>query len=126
MRKGLKETTTNIADVKTEICMGTSLSLSLGRNCIANESDDLRLQFENEYGGDEAKFYKYWPQGFRWTCCGTDAGMAYGCDHHGTGSRPCTCDFCRFVGLYSYCAFFVAYIGGQDGKAGTASHIQRG
>jgi hypothetical protein len=20
--------------------------------------------------------------------------MSYGCDHHGTGSKPCTCDFC--------------------------------
>jgi hypothetical protein len=23
--------------------------------------------------------------------------MKYGCDHHGTGSRPCTCDFCKYA-----------------------------
>lgn len=28
---------------------------------------------------------------------GTDAGMDYGCDHHGTGSTACTCDYCRQV-----------------------------
>ncbi|KIM38938.1 hypothetical protein M413DRAFT_447589 [Hebeloma cylindrosporum] len=63
--------------------------------CFADESDDLKHKFEVEFGGDEARFYKHWPQGFRWTCCGTDAGMKWGCDHHGTGSKPCTCDFCR-------------------------------
>ncbi|KDR72151.1 hypothetical protein GALMADRAFT_126628 [Galerina marginata CBS 339.88] len=63
--------------------------------CFAEESDDLRRKFEDEFNGDEAKFHAYWPQGFRWTCCGTDAGMDWGCDHHGTGSRACTCDFCR-------------------------------
>ena len=64
-------------------------------HCFAVESDDLRRKFAVEYGGDEAKLFKYWPQGFRWTCCGTDAGMNWGCDHHGTGSKPCTCDYCR-------------------------------
>jgi hypothetical protein len=75
-------------------------------HCITEESDDLRRKLEVEYGGDEAKFFGYWPQGFRWTCCGTDAGMDWGCDHHGTGSRPCTCDFCRLVlvGL-RFCCF---------------------
>ncbi|KAK7005802.1 hypothetical protein R3P38DRAFT_3039683 [Favolaschia claudopus] len=63
--------------------------------CFANESEDLKKQFETEYGGDEEKFFGYWPKGFRWTCCGTDAEMDYGCDHHGSGSRPCTCDFCK-------------------------------
>jgi hypothetical protein len=66
-------------------------------HCCKEESDDLRRKFEVEFGGDEEKFHEYWPQGFRWTCCGTDAGMEYGCDHHGSGSKPCTCDFCRFV-----------------------------
>jgi hypothetical protein len=65
--------------------------------CFAEESDDLKRKFEVEYGGDEAQFYKHWPQGFRWICCGTDASMKYGCDHHGTGSKPCTCDYCRCV-----------------------------
>ncbi|KAF7376440.1 hypothetical protein MSAN_00059600 [Mycena sanguinolenta] len=63
--------------------------------CFADESDDLKTKFKLKFGGDEAKFFDYWPQGFRWTCCGTDAGMSYGCDHHGSGSRPCTCDFCK-------------------------------
>ncbi|KDR69935.1 hypothetical protein GALMADRAFT_255247 [Galerina marginata CBS 339.88] len=63
--------------------------------CFADEADDLRRKFEEEYDGDEGKFFKYWPQGFRWTCCGTDSGMKWGCDHHGSGSKPCTCDFCR-------------------------------
>ena len=64
-------------------------------NCFKEESDDLRRKFEVEFGGDESKLFEYWPQGFRWTCCGMDGSMDYGCDHHGTGSKPCTCDFCR-------------------------------
>jgi hypothetical protein len=69
-------------------------------HCFEGESDDLRRKFETEFNGDEETCYKYWPQGFRWTCCGTDADMKYGCDHHGTGSKPCTCDFCRFVSAW--------------------------
>ncbi|KAJ7579326.1 hypothetical protein C8J56DRAFT_342204 [Mycena floridula] len=61
-------------------------------NMFAEESDEMKRKFENEMGGDEETFYKDWPQGFRWTCCGTDAGMDWGCDHHGWG---CTCDYCR-------------------------------
>ncbi|PPQ70359.1 hypothetical protein CVT26_013793 [Gymnopilus dilepis] len=64
-------------------------------HCTVEEADDLRRSFETEYKGDEAKFFKYWPQGFRWTCCGTDGDMTFGCDHHGTGSKPCTCDYCK-------------------------------
>jgi hypothetical protein len=64
-------------------------------NCCIEESADLKAQFENKYKGDEAKFYKYWPQGFRWTCCGSAGDNDQGCDHHGTGSTPCTCDFCQ-------------------------------
>jgi len=45
-------------------------------------------KFEVEYGGDEAWFYKHYLQGFRWK---------YGRDHHGAGSKPCTCDYCRCV-----------------------------
>ncbi|KAJ7217714.1 hypothetical protein GGX14DRAFT_597525 [Mycena pura] len=63
--------------------------------CFADESDDLKKKFETEFGSDEEKFFEHWPQGFRWTCCGTDGGMDYGCDHHGSGSRSCTCDYCR-------------------------------
>ena len=64
---------------------------------LTNESDDLKKKFEGQFGGDEARFYKHWPQGFRWTCCGTNAEMKLGCDHHGTGSKPCSCDFCKCV-----------------------------
>lgn len=66
-------------------------------NVVIEESDDMRTKFEEEFKGDEAKLYEYWPQAFRWTCCGTDAGMDWGCDHHGSGSRACTCDYCRYV-----------------------------
>lgn len=64
---------------------------------VENEAANLKRKFEVQHGGNEERFYKYWPQGFRWTCCGTDAGMDYGCDHHGSGTQPCTCDFCRSV-----------------------------
>jgi len=68
--------------------------------CFAEESDDLKWKFEVDYGGDEAQFHKHWLQGFRWTCCGTEGGMKRGCDHHGTGSRPCTCDYCRCICIF--------------------------
>ncbi|KAF7321921.1 hypothetical protein MKEN_00714400 [Mycena kentingensis (nom. inval.)] len=60
-----------------------------------DEAEDLKKRFETEFGGDEAKFYDYRPGAFRWTCCGMRADMDYGCDHHGSGKKPCTCDFCR-------------------------------
>ncbi|KAG7001403.1 hypothetical protein G7Y79_00032g067560 [Physcia stellaris] len=63
--------------------------------CFAEESEDLKHKFETEYEGDEEKWYHYWPQGFRWTCCGTAGDQMFGCDHHGSGSRACTCDFCH-------------------------------
>ncbi|KAJ7497606.1 hypothetical protein FB451DRAFT_1018170 [Mycena latifolia] len=63
--------------------------------CAVEDSEDLKRIFETEFGGDEEKLFAYWPKGFRWTCCGTHARMAHGCDHHGTGTCPCTCDFCR-------------------------------
>ena len=93
--------------------------------CLAEESDDLKQKFKTEYSGDKAWFYKYWPQGFRWTCCSTDAGMKWGCDHHGMGSKPCTCDFCRWVQVFflsppranSYNSF-------KDRKATTQQHLQ--
>ncbi|KAF9523940.1 hypothetical protein CPB83DRAFT_645991 [Crepidotus variabilis] len=64
-------------------------------HCFEEESADMKEKFEVKYGGDEKRFYNYWPQGFRWTCCGMEGDMKYGCDHHGTGKKPCTCDFCR-------------------------------
>ncbi|KAF9475461.1 hypothetical protein BDN70DRAFT_840872 [Pholiota conissans] len=63
-------------------------------NVDIEESADLKEKFEKEFKGDEKELHRYWPEAFRWTCCGTDAGIEYGCDHHGTGSTPCSCDFC--------------------------------
>ncbi|GLB41022.1 putative MYND finger [Lyophyllum shimeji] len=65
-----------------------------GAVCL-EEADDLKHRFETEMGGDLQKLYEEWPDAFRWTCCGTSAGMDHGCDHHGSGSFPCSCDFCR-------------------------------
>jgi hypothetical protein len=39
-------------------------------NVFKDEADDLKKKFEEEFGGDEEKFYKYRSQAFRWTCCG--------------------------------------------------------
>jgi len=64
-------------------------------NVILEEQDSLKRKFEVEYGGDEGKFFDYWPQGFRWTCCGVEGSNSYGCYHHGTGRKSCTCDFCK-------------------------------
>lgn len=65
-------------------------------NCVAGEdSDSLRQKFETEFAGSEEKLYEYWPQGFRWTCCGLGGDQNFGCDHHGKGATPCSCDFCK-------------------------------
>src|SRR6204780_1484505 len=64
-------------------------------NCFTDESEDLRHKFEIDFGGDLEKFHDYRPQAFRWCCCGLEADVPYGCDHHGSGTRPCTCDYCR-------------------------------
>ncbi|KAL1739556.1 hypothetical protein HDZ31DRAFT_46526 [Schizophyllum fasciatum] len=63
--------------------------------CVEEESDDLKRKYYEEFKGDDRKMFEYWPQGYRWTCCGMPGDMSYGCDHHGTGSKPCTCDYCR-------------------------------
>ncbi|WIA12928.1 hypothetical protein OEZ85_006544 [Tetradesmus obliquus] len=62
--------------------------------CDLQECENVRQTFLTKYGGDEAKFFEYWPQGFRWTCCAATGDQSYGCDHHGTGSKPCCCDYC--------------------------------
>lgn len=64
-------------------------------NCLASESDQLKERFEKEFNSNEEKLYEDWPQGFRWTCCGTEGDQRFGCDHHGSGSAPCSCDFCK-------------------------------
>jgi hypothetical protein len=58
----------------------------------------VRAQFENECRGKKSVFFKKRPHAFRWTCCGVEGSSNFGCDHHGTGRQPCTCDFCRCVG----------------------------
>ena len=65
--------------------------------CWLDECDDLKETFETEFEGNLEEFYEYRPHAFRWTCCGMAGSNKYGCDHHGTGSKPCSCDFCRRV-----------------------------
>ncbi|KDR77626.1 hypothetical protein GALMADRAFT_66014 [Galerina marginata CBS 339.88] len=60
-----------------------------------NDSEALQKILEEGFKGDLQRFHAWRPQAFRWTCCGTSASMDYGCDHHGAGPMPCTCDFCR-------------------------------
>jgi hypothetical protein len=68
-------------------------------NVFIAEANDMRKILTEKCGGDEERFHAYWPQAFRWSCCGLDDSMAYGCDHHGTGPKPCSCDFCRCVSV---------------------------
>ncbi|KAF9475465.1 hypothetical protein BDN70DRAFT_840879 [Pholiota conissans] len=76
-------------------CVESESGIEMGwGNCDIEESADLKEKFENEYKGDQQKLFRYWPRAFRWTCCGMDAELRC-CDHHGSGSKPCTCDFCR-------------------------------
>jgi len=64
-------------------------------NIVVEESDEMKQKFEAEFNGSQEKLYEHWPRAFRWTCCGTDGNQKYGCDHHGSGSKACSCDFCR-------------------------------
>ncbi|KAI1207353.1 uncharacterized protein F4807DRAFT_462804 [Annulohypoxylon truncatum] len=64
-------------------------------NCFINESLQLKRKYEEEFGSDDISMYGYWPQGFRWTCCGMVGDQREGCDHHGSGPDPCQCDFCH-------------------------------
>jgi len=63
-------------------------------NIQKDKSAALKKRFEEELGCDEEKLAKIRPQAFRWTCCGATLDTPYQCDHHGSGPRPCTCDFC--------------------------------
>lgn len=63
-------------------------------NIQKDKSAALKKRFEEELGCDEEKLAKIRPQAFRWTCCGMTLDVPYQCDHHGSGPRPCTCDFC--------------------------------
>ena len=80
-------------------------------NCLAEESKALKKKFEEQYAGDEEAFYEYWSQGFRWTCCGTSGDQSYGCDHHGRGTRPCSCDFCHVSIAHFAMDLAVNYVG---------------
>jgi len=64
-------------------------------NIAIEEAENMKRKFKVDFKGKKRLLFKYWPQAFRWTCCGTDGLMNEGCDHHGSGSRPCTCDFCH-------------------------------
>lgn len=64
-------------------------------NVVIEEVEEHKRKFEVECRGRKSLFFKKWPQAFRWTCCGTSGLINFGCDHHGTGSKPCTCDFCQ-------------------------------
>ncbi|KAH9906739.1 hypothetical protein F4778DRAFT_800717 [Xylariomycetidae sp. FL2044] len=64
-------------------------------NCSEDESADLKRKYEDEFKSNDAQMYEYWPQGYRWTCCGMGGDQPWGCDHHGTGPQPCQCDFCH-------------------------------
>ncbi|KAJ7826097.1 hypothetical protein B0H14DRAFT_2453212 [Mycena olivaceomarginata] len=63
--------------------------------CDKDRAEEVKRYFETDMEGDEELLFKYMPTAFRWTCCGTHARKNPGCDHHGSGSYPCTCDFCR-------------------------------
>lgn len=68
----------------------------LGFGCVfEEEAADPKERFETDCHSDLEKFFEYRPQGFRWTCCELVGSSPYGCDHHGTGPKACTCDFCR-------------------------------
>ncbi|KAF8967232.1 hypothetical protein BDZ97DRAFT_1656541, partial [Flammula alnicola] len=62
-------------------------------HCFTDESDSLREKFENEFGGTR-KNYTTTSASVRWTCCGRMLD-GLGMYHHGTGSKPCSCDFCK-------------------------------
>ncbi|KAJ3303167.1 hypothetical protein HDV03_004155 [Kappamyces sp. JEL0829] len=76
---------------------GTFQDLSLGWGAFAPDECEEAIarytgaEFQN---GNDALFHAYSPHSYRWTCCGTPGDSNLGCDHHGSSSAPCTCDFC--------------------------------
>jgi len=65
---------------------------------LKEESAEHEEKFVRKFGGSRRKFINYWPNAFRWTCCGMQVGNGtIGCDHHGDPAAPfpCSCDFCR-------------------------------
>ena len=86
-------------ELMTWRCMEEGYDEELGfAGFVASEEEETRRNFQEKFGGDEAKYFAYKPDGFHWTCCGVDASTGeYGCDHHGDprAPGPCRCDFCR-------------------------------
>ncbi|KAL7623433.1 hypothetical protein AAE478_007115 [Parahypoxylon ruwenzoriense] len=64
-------------------------------NCLASESAEMRHKYEVDFQSNDSRMYRYWPQAYRWTCCGLAGDQRVGCDHHGAGPTPCQCDFCH-------------------------------
>lgn len=53
----------------------------------------LKQKFR-EMGYDQEKLAQHWSGAFRWTCCGASLSSSNPCDHHGSGSKACSCDLC--------------------------------
>lgn len=49
--------------------IGGALGWGSGIKC---ESEDMK-KYEDEFSGGDSKLFNYWPQAYRWTCCGMDA-----------------------------------------------------
>ena len=58
------------------------------------EAEELKKLFIVHFKSNEEAFFDYWSRGFRWTCCSNQGDNIYGCDHHGNGSTPYSCDYC--------------------------------
>ena len=79
------------------MCSDGDTELGFG-GFVVEEHEESRRTFEEEFGGDEEKYFEHRSNAFRWTCCGVDAEIGeYGCDHHGNprAPGPCKCDYCR-------------------------------
>lgn len=49
---------------------GDDDGLKLGWGGVIKEEEaEHKRKFLAEYGGDQEKFFDYWPGAFRWTCC---------------------------------------------------------
>lgn len=47
-------------------------------NCVVSESADLKRRYEEQFKSDDVQMYGYWPQAFRWTCCGLSGDQRMG------------------------------------------------
>ncbi|KAI0853095.1 hypothetical protein F5Y00DRAFT_271587 [Daldinia vernicosa] len=77
------------------VCSDNDEEMGWG-NSVASESARLKRMYEEDFKSDDIRMHQFWPQGFLWTCCGLLSDMKnFGCDHHGTGPRPCSCYYCH-------------------------------